>query len=64
LDAAYVRPAEVNHLCGNASKARERLGWQPATSFEDMIREMLEHDLQSLGLDPKPLLKPGKVAAH
>jgi GDPmannose 4,6-dehydratase len=64
LDAAYVRPAEVNHLCGNASKARERLGWQPATSFEDMIREMLEHDLQNLGLDPKPLLKPGKVAAH
>jgi GDPmannose 4,6-dehydratase len=64
LDAAYVRPAEVNHLCGNASKARERLGWQPGTSFEDMIREMLEHDLQNLGLDPKPLLKPGKVAAH
>jgi GDPmannose 4,6-dehydratase len=64
LDQAYVRPAEVNHLCGNATKARDRLGWQPATSFEDMIREMLENDLRNLGVDPKPLLKARNVAAR
>jgi GDPmannose 4,6-dehydratase len=64
VDAAYVRPAEVNHLCGDASKARDRLGWQPATSFDDMIREMLQHDLESLGLDPKSLLKPAKVSTR
>jgi GDPmannose 4,6-dehydratase len=65
VDPAYVRPAEVNHLCGDSTKARERLGWQPTTSFEDMIREMLEHDLTSYGLDPKSLLKTaGTVAAR
>jgi len=57
-DSAYERPAEVNHLAGDASKARERLGWEPATSFEAMIREMLEHDLASYGLDAGKLLKP------
>ena len=62
VDPAYVRPAEVNHLCGDASKARERLGWQPATTFEEMIREMLEHDLRSFGLDPAPLLEARDAA--
>jgi GDPmannose 4,6-dehydratase len=60
-DQAYVRPAEVNHLCGDASRARQRLGWRPATSFEEMIREMLEHDVASLGLDPKAHLRAAKV---
>jgi GDPmannose 4,6-dehydratase len=64
VDQAYVRPAEVNHLCGDARKARDRLGWRPTTSFEDMIREMLEHDLSSFGLDPKSFLKARSVAAH
>jgi GDPmannose 4,6-dehydratase len=52
VDAAYVRPAEVNHLCGDARKARERLGWWPRTSFQELIGEMLKHDLAVLGLDP------------
>jgi GDPmannose 4,6-dehydratase len=62
VDPAYVRPAEVNHLCGDASKARERLGWQPAITFDEMIREMLEQDLRSCGLEPASLLKTGAHA--
>jgi GDPmannose 4,6-dehydratase len=61
VDPVYVRPAEVNHLCGDAGKARERLGWRPHTTFEHLIREMLEHDLRALDLDPAMLLKPAEV---
>src|SRR5215210_1765099 len=44
LDPRFLRPAEVEHLVGDASKARDRLGWQPRTSFEDMIRLMVDAD--------------------
>jgi GDPmannose 4,6-dehydratase len=43
--ADLIRPAEVDVLLGDASKARERLGWQAQTSLEDMIAEMVEADL-------------------
>jgi|tagenome__1003787_1003787.scaffolds.fasta_scaffold20984295_2 GDPmannose 4,6-dehydratase len=49
IDDALKRPAEVDLLVGDASKAREKLGWQPRTSFEDMIRLMVEADLKLLG---------------
>src|ERR671934_1637542 len=49
VDQAYMRPADVPQLRGDPSKARARLGWQPRTSFEEMIREMVEHDLGALG---------------
>jgi len=62
LDPAYVRPAEVDHLCGDPSKARDRLGWQPKIPFEQMIREMLEHDLRAYGLDPAHVLKPSAAS--
>ena len=45
VDAKYLRPTEVDELCGDASKARERLGWQARTTFRDLVRLMLEHDL-------------------
>jgi GDPmannose 4,6-dehydratase len=41
----YFRPAEVETLLGDASKAREKLGWQPQTSFDELVREMVEADL-------------------
>jgi GDPmannose 4,6-dehydratase len=51
-DDAYVRPAEVPDLLGDPHKARTKLGWTPRITFEEMIHEMLEHDLRAAGLDP------------
>jgi GDPmannose 4,6-dehydratase len=45
VDAAYLRPAEVDILLGDSTKARTTLGWDPATSLEDLIREMVDADL-------------------
>jgi GDPmannose 4,6-dehydratase len=47
VDPQYFRPTEVETLLGDASKARERLGWVPQTSFESMVQEMVEHDLDT-----------------
>ncbi len=44
LDPSLVRPAEVDHLIGDATKAREDLGWEPRTSFEQLIRLMVDAD--------------------
>jgi GDPmannose 4,6-dehydratase len=49
IDPRYLRPAEVEHLVGDATKARERLGWEPRTSFEEMVRLMVDSDLELLG---------------
>jgi GDPmannose 4,6-dehydratase len=46
IDPRYFRPAEVDYLCGDASKAREDLGWKPRVSFTDLIHMMVEHDLE------------------
>jgi GDPmannose 4,6-dehydratase len=48
IDERYLRPAEVDRLIGDATKARERLGWQSGTSFEDMIRLMVDADIALL----------------
>ncbi len=48
LDPRFLRPAEVEHLVGDASKAREQLGWVPHTSFEEMVRLMVDSDLEML----------------
>jgi GDPmannose 4,6-dehydratase len=48
LDPTLLRPAEVDHLIGDASKAREKLGWEPRTSFEELIRMMVDADLELL----------------
>jgi GDPmannose 4,6-dehydratase len=46
VDPAFYRPIDVGHLCGDAAKAREALDWQPEITLEDMIKEMVEADLQ------------------
>lgn len=46
VDPRYFRPTEVETLLGDATKARERLGWTPATSFEDLVAEMVESDFR------------------
>src|SRR4051812_24443107 len=48
LDSAFVRPAEVDQLIGDASKAKRDLGWEPRTSFEQLIRLMVDADLELL----------------
>jgi len=50
VDQAYFRPTEVDELCGDASKARASLGWEPATKFRDLVRIMLEADLAEAGV--------------
>jgi len=47
VDPQYFRPSEVETLLGDAARARECLGWQPQTSFEAMVRDMVDHDLES-----------------
>ena len=46
IDPRYHRPAEVETLLGDASLAREILGWKPRTSFSNLVREMTENDLR------------------
>jgi GDPmannose 4,6-dehydratase len=48
VDADLVRPPEPVSLVGDPSKAREQLGWRPRTSFEELIRMMVEHDVEDL----------------
>jgi len=45
VDPRYFRPTEVETLLGDPSKAKEKLGWVPRTSFEDMVQEMVEKDI-------------------
>jgi len=47
-DERYMRPAEVDHLIGDYAKAKEQLGWEPRTSFEDLVRMMVDADLEML----------------
>ena len=46
-DPEFMRPAEVDHLLANAGKARAKLGWQPSVAFPELVRIMVEADLQS-----------------
>jgi len=48
VDPALVRPAEVDHLIGNASKARRVLGWAPKVSFRELVEMMVDADLERL----------------
>ncbi len=51
IDPRYFRPTEVETLLGDATKAKTELGWTPATSFEDLVTEMVEADLKSAQRD-------------
>ncbi|HSA03176.1 MAG TPA: GDP-mannose 4,6-dehydratase, partial [Candidatus Paceibacterota bacterium] len=48
IDPRYFRPAEVDLLVGDASKAQEKLGWKPRTRFADLVRLMVEADIELL----------------
>jgi GDPmannose 4,6-dehydratase len=46
FDERYLRPTEVDALCGDASKARERLDWAPKVDFPTLVRMMVDHDME------------------
>jgi GDPmannose 4,6-dehydratase len=48
IDSRYYRPAEVDLLIGDASKARRQLGWQPKTKFADLVKLMVDADIKLL----------------
>jgi GDPmannose 4,6-dehydratase len=48
LDPRFLRPAEVDHLIGDFAKAREKLGWEPRTTFEELVRLMVDADIELL----------------
>lgn len=52
IDPRYFRPAEVEVLIGDASKAKEKLGWQPKITFKELVRIMIDSDFRALGLTP------------
>ena len=45
-DRRFLRPAEVDVLTGDASKARNKLGWEPTLDFQTLIKVMVDHDLE------------------
>ncbi|MEM8941535.1 MAG: GDP-mannose 4,6-dehydratase [Pseudomonadota bacterium] len=47
IDPRYFRPTEVETLLGDPTKAKEKLGWVPRTSFDELVSEMMDHDLDS-----------------
>ena len=46
VDPRYFRPTEVDELLGDATQAREKLGWHPKTSFQELVKTMVEYDLE------------------
>ncbi len=48
IDPRFLRPADVYELVGDATKARQNLGWEPSVSFQELIAMMVEHDLKAL----------------
>ncbi|MCL4160961.1 UNVERIFIED_CONTAM: hypothetical protein GTU68_038475 [Idotea baltica] len=48
MDERFMRPAEVDLLIGDCSKAKEALGWKPEVSFQEMIKMMVENDIEEL----------------
>jgi GDPmannose 4,6-dehydratase len=48
LDPAFIRPAEVDHLVGDSSKARATLGWEPAVDFTGLVKMMVDADIARL----------------
>jgi GDPmannose 4,6-dehydratase len=58
LDPRFLRPAEVDHLIGDAAKARQVLGWKPEVDFRQLITMMVDADLERLSAAP---VKPSAV---
>ena len=55
LDERFLRPAEVYTLLGDATKAREKLGWAPEVGFEEMVQQMVDWDLEQVAYQSAPV---------
>jgi GDPmannose 4,6-dehydratase len=53
IDERFLRPAEVDLLIGDAAKAKEQLGWKSEVSFEGLIREMVDSDIELFSGNPR-----------
>jgi GDPmannose 4,6-dehydratase len=62
-DPRYFRPTEVDFLCGDSSKARTKLGWAPNVSFAQLVKRMVEHDVE-LAKQEATLAKAGHQVAQ
>jgi GDPmannose 4,6-dehydratase len=49
FDPRYLRPAEVELLIGDSTKARKQLGWEPSVTFQELVHLMVDADLQAIG---------------
>lgn len=52
IDPRYFRPLDVEYLLADASKARDQLGWEPKVTFSELVRIMVDADLEAMGLEP------------
>lgn len=52
IDPRYFRPTEVEFLLADATKAREKLGWKPKVTFKELVRIMVDSDMEAIGLKP------------
>ncbi len=64
VDESLYRPAEVDHLLGDATKARRELGWEPTVSFEELIRTMVDSDMERLRSHPTSQATIAVPSAH
>ena len=55
IDEKNMRPTDIDELIGNASKAKEKLNWKPKTSFKDLVKLMIDHDMNSFKLRMDPV---------
>jgi GDPmannose 4,6-dehydratase len=63
VDESLIRPADVEHLVGDASKARTELGWEPTVSFRELIEMMVTADVQRLSGHTEPAVGEARSAA-
>ncbi len=61
-DEKFYRPAEVEHLIGDSSKAREALGWEPQYTFQELVKEMVSRDLELAGKAAEMASSAGAIA--
>jgi len=62
IDPKYFRPTEVDILCADISKAKQKLQWEPKVSFNDLVKLMIDHDLEKVNV-PSPGLGK-KILGH